>query len=1143
MPDAARYEIVDTIASGDFAVVYRARDRELGREVAIKQIHQQFLGDPRQLARYWQEAQLLASLQHPHILTIYDIVRPKGWLILELMRGNLQTAAQGEGIDLDFLRIALTDCLSALEFLHANGVIHGDVKPSNLLIDKQGRVKLGDFGLARRASDESGSLLKGTTKYMAPELLSDQFGAVGPASDLYSLGFTAYELMCGSQFESLFPGLGSYGRDKQIGWMMWHAAPDRVLPPVARVLADVPDDLARVIQHLTVKNQKRRCRSAKEALWELRTNPAAQAMPADPNAEADAAREAAYKRRRRMRFLAAGSMFVSLLLCAAMLFRPKEPLKKIVAPRAIHGVLTNVFPDESRLAYRTADKDEAKLIQLDANSRILINDKSHLLRELQPHDQIVIAKLREAVASPTGGTSTRAITEVRVFRPEITRGTVREVNADLGRLALTYDDGEKSKDLDVIVPQDLKITFNNGRQLAGKPVSLADLKPGDRVTVHHLGAENGRQATEIAAERLVKAEGTIVALKTDDKTKEMELTLNVGTDDKPTLLSLPLASDADCEVTINKLRIVNQQTLKPSDLHVGDKATVMHDSRVQKVSAYRVLSQSGVIQKVQYDANTKTIDVQPDGGGKTTTYIIGPQCKITFDGQPAELTDLRDGDTVEVTYDSLDVQSPEAISVAARRSSDSTRWAIIIGNQDYEDRTLGRLEYAAADAKLFRDTLVNRYKVPANQAILLTDESLVRLEQGIPEALNRIGEDGKLVVYVAAHAYKADDGGVYLAPKNFSFHRTSVSGLALQTLVDALEMCKAKEKLLLLDCSHAGGGADAAAEPSTAEMIRSLKAPPGRSPLRTVTAIASCDREQRGAEWPEKKHGLFAWLLAQGYSGVADKNRDGRIEPTELFDYLQDAMASAGQALKVTQTPKLFLPDDRPPRLSDEAKTAIRKLAAHLRQDRIKMKEVERDYSDATKAAGQEPEPKLLYGLILLKSKQSKQLDKAIQHFNGLQAQRPSAALLPLQAVAWARFCKRSYASGVEGLRELVSKMPASKKAGEPAAEATRQMFQWIGQLREYAALATESSYRPADSLLTSLDAAVAQHGDDLQRAYAEGRSKSAAVYNEFKQRIADATSESDAARLKVEQRQLTPRYAEFPYDQTATRILDGLDE
>ena len=72
-PAAVRYEIVDRIASGDFATVYRARDRELGREVAVKQIHPQFLTDHRQLARYWQEAQLLASLQHPNIITIYDV--------------------------------------------------------------------------------------------------------------------------------------------------------------------------------------------------------------------------------------------------------------------------------------------------------------------------------------------------------------------------------------------------------------------------------------------------------------------------------------------------------------------------------------------------------------------------------------------------------------------------------------------------------------------------------------------------------------------------------------------------------------------------------------------------------------------------------------------------------------------------------------------------------------------------------------------------------------------------------------------------------------------------------------------------------------------------------------------------------------
>ena len=128
---------------------------------------------------------------------------------------------------------------------------------------------------------------------------------------------------------------------------------------------------------------------------------------------------------------------------------------------------------------------------------------------------------------------------------------------------------------------------------------------------------------------------------------------------------------------------------------------------------------------------------------------------------------------------------------------------------------------------------------------------------------------------------------VYLAPKNFDFKRPGLTGLGLQWLVDQLEKCPAKEKLLLLDCSQAGAGTDLAREPSSAEMLQSLKTPPGRAPLRTVWAVASCRAGQRGQTWPSKGHGLFAWCLAEGYTGRADTNRDGRIEPTELFGYLQ----------------------------------------------------------------------------------------------------------------------------------------------------------------------------------------------------------------------------------------------------------------
>src|SRR5262249_37025545 len=141
--------------------------------------------------------------------------------------------------------------------------------------------KLGDFGLARRVANDQGSYLKGATRYMAPELVAPQFGPVGPASDLYSLGFSAYELLCGpQQLEDLFPGLNAFGRDRQIAWMLWRAAADRRLPPVASVLDGVPDDLARVIDRLTTKGQSKRCQTAEQALADLSAAPASAAQPA-----------------------------------------------------------------------------------------------------------------------------------------------------------------------------------------------------------------------------------------------------------------------------------------------------------------------------------------------------------------------------------------------------------------------------------------------------------------------------------------------------------------------------------------------------------------------------------------------------------------------------------------------------------------------------------------------------------------------------------------------------------------------------------------------------------------------------------------------------------------------------------------------
>ena len=627
---------------------------------------------------------------------------------------------------------------------------------------------------------------------------------------------------------------------------------------------------------------------------------------------------------------------------------------------------------------------------------------------------------------------------------------------------MVVDEGEnRKKQLLLRVPAELPISLNGSPELDGKPVRLADLKEKDRIEVHHEADEKGRRAVEISAERVVSIDGIVREIDPQHN----KLTLSYGPKDDGRL-TLPLA--AKCEIVLNGQAKVQERLLKLADLKPGDKVSVAHDVAATKIDAYRVLGQSGVIQRI----TEKTIEVQHEGDPAPTTYTIGPNCKITLGGEEVQLSDLQAGDLAELTNDQPpDAKNPEALSVTAQRRPDNSRWAIVLGDQDFDDQSLTRLEHAVADAKLVADALVKRYRVPPEQALVLTDESLVRLEQAIPDRLAKIGAEAKLIVYVVGHAYLDDKGAVYLAPKNFDAKRPDVTGMGLQWLVDQLEQCPAKEKLLLLDCCQEGEGADLRREPSSSEMLHALKGPPGRSPLRTLAAVASCKAGQRGRAAADKAHGLFAACIADGYSGRADANRDGRIETTELFECLQTAMAAAGSGAKLAQTPELVLPDDRPLRLSDDAKKSLRKLAELLSQTRVNLNAAKEEFAAAVQLSGKELEPRLLYGLLLIKAKDA---EGAMKHLGELKADNPSL-LLPLQGMAWLRFQKRSDAAGVNDLVELVAKIPKPDKPARAYAPQIQQLFTWLGQLRQFAAAAEQEGNRPSAELLANLDAAVAE--------------------------------------------------------------------
>ncbi|NTW04934.1 MAG: Stk1 family PASTA domain-containing Ser/Thr kinase [Peptococcaceae bacterium] len=198
-----RYEIVEQLGGGGMAIVFKGKDIILNRWVTIKLLRSEYTSDEEFVRRFRREAQSVASLSHPNIVSIYDVGMEDNlhYLVMEYVDGeDLRSIIKKEGYIQEerAARIVIQIC-DALEHAHENNIVHRDVKPHNILITRSGRAKLTDFGIAREASTATmtgSDTIIGSVHYLSPEQARGE--VAGPKSDIYSLGISFYEMLTGN---------------------------------------------------------------------------------------------------------------------------------------------------------------------------------------------------------------------------------------------------------------------------------------------------------------------------------------------------------------------------------------------------------------------------------------------------------------------------------------------------------------------------------------------------------------------------------------------------------------------------------------------------------------------------------------------------------------------------------------------------------------------------------------------------------------------------------------------------------------------------------------------------------------------------------------------------------------------------------
>ncbi|MDY4208027.1 MAG: Stk1 family PASTA domain-containing Ser/Thr kinase, partial [Lachnospiraceae bacterium] len=257
-----RYEVLSKIGAGGMADVYKGKDRMLNRYVAIKVLKKEYKEDENFVRKFRSEAQAAAGLMHPNIVNVYDVGEDRGlyYMVMELVEGiTLKEYIEKKGrlSHKEVISIAIQVC-TGIGVAHAANIIHRDIKPQNIIISKDGKVKVTDFGIAKATTSNTvSSNAMGSVHYTSPEQARGGFS--DQRSDIYSIGITLYEMVTG---QVPFDG------DSTVSVAIKHLQ-EEITPP-SEIVPDIPYSLEQIILKCTQKNSERRYKNTNELIRDLK---------------------------------------------------------------------------------------------------------------------------------------------------------------------------------------------------------------------------------------------------------------------------------------------------------------------------------------------------------------------------------------------------------------------------------------------------------------------------------------------------------------------------------------------------------------------------------------------------------------------------------------------------------------------------------------------------------------------------------------------------------------------------------------------------------------------------------------------------------------------------------------------------------